>query len=362
MTAATPRTGNGDPAAGGGATRGLPRLCLAGPMVGRTPGYVTTQGEILSDHLASEGYAVISTSTVLNRYFRLADIVQTLIRNRGRFDILLVQTFSGASFVVADVASWIGRRLGCRVLFHLHGGALPAYMARFPRWYRRVFDRADAMVAPSHYLAREIGKHGYRVRVIANSLDLADYTFRVRRSVSPRLFWMRSFHPLYNPGLAIRVLARLRRDGIDATLVMAGGDKGERPATEELARTLGVSASVRFAGFLSMAGKAKEGDAADIFINTNDVDNMPVAVVEACAMGLPVVSTAVGGIPDLLADGETGLLVPAGDEERMAGAVRRLLGEPALAERLSSAGRWLAERSSWQEVRKEWDTLLAELR
>ncbi|HTO93138.1 MAG TPA: glycosyltransferase, partial [Bacteroidota bacterium] len=221
-----------------------PRLCLAGPMVGRTPGFVTTQGEILSDHLAAEGYQVISTSTVLNRYLRLVDIARTLIASRGRVDILLVQTFSGASFVVADISSWIGRRLGWKVLFHLHGGALPLYMARFPRWYRRVFDRADAMVAPSHYLAREIGKHGYRVRVIANSLDLSDYEYRLRENVGPRLFWMRSFHTLYNPQLAVSVLARLRRDGIDATLVMAGGDKGERPATEELARTLGVSAHV----------------------------------------------------------------------------------------------------------------------
>ncbi len=338
-----------------------PRLCIAGPMVGRVPGSVTTQGEILADHFAAEGYEVISTSTVPNRFLRLADIAWTLLRSRHRIDIVMVQTFSGRSFVVADVASWLGRRLGFKVLFHLHGGALPEFMKRFPHWCRRVFNRADAMVAPSGFLAREVGNRGYRARIIPNSLNLADYEYRPRSSLRPNLFWMRSFHPIYNPALAVRVLSRLRSDGLDATLVMAGGDKGIRGETEELAQSLGVSGAVRFVGFLDMKDKAREGNAADIFINTNNVDNMPVAVVEACAMGLPVVSTAVGGIPDLLVDGETGLLVPVNDEARMAEAVERLMREPALAARLSANGRRLAGQSSWVEVKKQWENTMAEL-
>jgi glycosyltransferase involved in cell wall biosynthesis len=81
-------------------------------------------------------------------------------------------------------------------------------------------------------------------------------------------------------------------------------------------------------------------------------------VLEAAAFGLPVVSTDVGGIPSLLRDGEEALLVPEGDAEAMAGAVRRLLEEPGLAGRLSAAGREVAERSSWERVRPLWEELL----
>jgi glycosyltransferase involved in cell wall biosynthesis len=146
----------------------------------------------------------------------------------------------------------------------------------------------------------------------------------------------------------------------DATLVMAGQDKGMRAAMAELARSLGVLDSVEFPGFLNMEGKFREGNAADIFISTSTTDNMPVAIVEACAMGIPVVTTRVGGTPDLLTEGETGLFVGSDDDEAMCGAILRLLNDSKLAARLSRNGRELAMRSSWPEVKKQWEQVFAE--
>jgi glycosyltransferase involved in cell wall biosynthesis len=78
-------------------------------------------------------------------------------------------------------------------------------------------------------------------------------------------------------------------------------------------------------------------------------------------MGLPVVSTSVGGIPDLLKHEETGLLVPDNDDQAMVDAIQRLLVEPQLAERLSANGRKLAERSSWKRVRPQLENLFMEV-
>ena len=130
---------------------------------------------------------------------------------------------------------------------------------------------------------------------------------------------------------------------------------------QRLALRLGLNNAVRFPGYLAMAAKVQEGESADIFLNTNHVDNMPVSIIEACAMGLPVVATNVGGIADLLTDNETGLLVPDDDDEAMAAAVLRLLGDPDLASRLSANGRQLAERFSWEQVRPQWEQLFAEI-
>jgi glycosyltransferase involved in cell wall biosynthesis len=327
-------------------------------MVGHNPGYVTTQGMILAEHFASRtGYKVLITSRVTNRYLRLLDKVATLVRQRRSIDIQCLEMYGGPSFVVEDIATWVGKRLGQRIVMVLHGGALPEFIARYPRWSKRVFARADRLVAPSKFLARAVEPYGFQASVIPNIVDVSTYPFRHRCELSPRLFWMRSFHPIWNPEMAVRVLAGLLEQVPSATLVMAGQDKGMQEQIKRLAQRLGIDAHIRFPGFLDMEAKLREGSAADIFINTNHIDNMPVAVIEACAMGLPVVSTAVGGIPDLLTDGETGLLVPDDDVRTMVQAVVRLLNDPELAGRLSTNGRKLAEESSWERVRPQWEEL-----
>jgi glycosyltransferase involved in cell wall biosynthesis len=203
--------------------------------------------------------------------------------------------------------------------------------------------------------------HGLRATVIPNVIDIEAYPYHQRSELRPHLLWMRTFHPIYNPEMAVRVLARLQRVIPEATLVMAGQEKGQQAAVQRLACELGVGDTIRFPGFLGMDDKFRAGTAADIFLNTNRVDNMPVSVIEACAMGLPVVATSVGGVPDLLTDGETGLLVPDDDDAMMAARVIELLRNPVLASRLSANGRQLAERSSWNSVKGQWEQLLCNL-
>jgi glycosyltransferase involved in cell wall biosynthesis len=330
-------------------------------MVGRHAGYVPTQGLILADRFAEFHASVISTSPVTNRYLRLADMVRTLVRRRRDVDVQCLEVYSGKSFVVEDIASRLAQRFGHRIVMWLHGGGMPEFMARFPDWMRRVLSRADVLVTPSRYLARSVQALGFEARVIPNALDVSEYPYRHRHRLRPRLFWMRTFHPVWNPSMAIRVLARLRRTVPDATLVMAGQDLGSLDETRGLARSLGVAEAVRFPGFLDLGGKVKEGDWADLFINTNHVDNTPVAVAEACALGLPVVTTNIGGIPDLLRHGENGLLVADDDDDAMAAAVRRLLEDSRLAARISANNRALAESFSWDRVRPEWERLFREV-
>jgi glycosyltransferase involved in cell wall biosynthesis len=334
-----------------------PRLCFIGPLVGKNPGHVTTQGEILSSHFAKAGYQVVTASSAANRYARLADIVRTLVRNKHNIDIQIVHIYGGRSFVVEDVASQLGSRYGFGIIMMLHGGALPTFINRFPGWARRVFSRAHVISAPSEYLARAMTNLGFECRITPNVIDTDLYPYRLRQKVAPNLFWMRSFHPVWNPFMAVKVLAELRTVLPHATLVMAGQDKGMLGETRQLAAQLKVEDAIRFAGFLDPPGKWREGDAADIFISTNHIDNMPIAVVEACAMGLPVVTTNVGGIPDLLKNEETGLLVEDNDVTGMVNAICRLVLDQELAGKLSAKGRELAQKSSWNRVRLLWENM-----
>ncbi len=334
----------------------MQRLLVVGPMVGANPGRVTTQGEVLADLLADSGYDVLTVSGASNRYVRLVDIVATTLRRGRSGSVMLLQTYGGPSFVVEDAASMLARLLGCHLVMHLHGGAMPEFFRRFPRWSRRVLKRAHVIVAPSEFLAQAVVPYGQCARVIPNVLRCENYPFQLRSRVAPRLIWMRSYHPIYNPLMALRVLQRVRVERPDATLVMGGQDNGMMSEVRAEAERMGLGAAVRVLGFMDHDSKLREmgRGAADIFLNTNHIDNTPVAVIEAAAMGLPVVATRVGGLPFLVRNEETALLVDDNDDEAMAGAVLRLVAQPELAERLSVNGRRLAESSSWSRVHDAW--------
>lgn len=340
----------------------MPRLAFLGPALGRHPGWVTTQGEVLAGLFASQGHPVVVSSGHRHPVARAVHHAATLVRHRRDVDVAVVSVFSGRAFALAEEALLLSRALGIPRVAWLHGGNLPDWSVNRERRVRRVLGAADAVVAPSGYLARWARAHGADVRVIPNVLDLEGYHFRARPSLRPRLLWMRTFQELYAPDVAVRVLAGLRSHGVDARLTMAGQDKGSLGATRDLAERLGVAGWIDFPGFVSGAAKARLLDDHDIFLNTNLVDNAPVTVLEAAASGLVVVSTAVGGMPDLLPDGLAASLVPPADPDAMVDAVQRLLADPTTAASLADAARSVAVRSAWPSVRQEWLDLTAEVR
>lgn len=331
-------------------------------MLGRHPGWVVSQGEVLADRFAGEGYPVLLTSGRVQPLLRLADMLASLVRWRRRIGVVVVMVFSRRGFVVADAVSWLARRLGLPQVLALHGGLLPSFAEGHRRWVRRVFDRGDAIVSPSGYLAEFFRGWGYAVRVIPNVFPLEDYPYRAPGGLRPlRLLWMRTFHPLYHPQLALEVLAEVRRVDPEATLTMAGQDKGLLAATREQAARMGLSAAVRFPGFLDLPAKKRELPAHDVWLNTNRTDNTPVSLLEAAACGLPIVATEVAGIPYLLQHEQSALLVPDGDASAMAAAVLRLVREPELARRLSAEGRKVAEGCAWPRVLQGWQQVFAEV-
>jgi glycosyltransferase involved in cell wall biosynthesis len=339
----------------------LPGLFVVGPLGNRGRDRATTQGDLIAERFARDGYQVISASGSPGPLARFGDVLRTFARCRSWADTLLVQTYSGRAFLLAAAAVALGRLLGQRVVLHVHGGGVPHLIGRFPRMVGAVMGAADAIVVPSTYLASAIAGWGHAVRVIPNSIDADLYPYHERASVGPRLFWMRTFHDIYNPFMALRVLGGVRARYPDATLIMAGGDKGiERGVQREAAR-LGLERAVRFPGFLDLEGKLREAERSDIFINTSRIDNTPVAIIEAAALGLPVVTTSVGGIPHLLEHERTGLLVPDGDDQAMIDGIVSLIERTDLARSLSIAGRALAQEFSWEAVRYKWEEFFLSL-
>jgi glycosyltransferase involved in cell wall biosynthesis len=322
--------------------------------VGQPPG----QDELLSELLAAEGVRVRLSSSVRRPALRTLDQAIALLRWRD-LDALVVATYSGPSFFVAELGTHLARWRRRPVLLFLHGGNLPEWAERHPKRIARTFGRADRLLAPSDYLADAFRALGHEVATVPNVVRLERYEHRRRTPARPAVLWMRTLQELYDPLLAIAAFARVHADHPGATLTMAGADRGMLEPARALAEELGVGDAVTFPGYLDAAGKARAFADHDVFLNTNKIDNMPVSVIEAGACGLIPIATAVGGIPALLRDGEDSLLVPSGDIDAMATALARVLDDADLAARLSDGARRTAERSGWPSVRARW---AAELR
>ncbi len=335
-----------------------PRVLLVGNFLSR---HVSTRtvGEELADRLTAAGWSVAATSGMLPRLARLFDMQRT-IWGRGPFAVAQVDVYSGAAFLWAEAACQSLRWRRTPYILTLHGGKLPEFAARWPRRVRWLLRGARVVTTPSPYLLEQMAAYRQDLRMLPNPLDLKAYSFTPRHQLKPRLIWLRAFHRIYNPELAPRVLARLIAAYPEATLTMIGPDKGDSSleSTRDLVRELGLADRVTFTGGIAKSRVPTYLADADIFLNTADADNAPVSVTEAMACGLCVVSTDVGGLRDLLTDGEDALLVGRDDPAAMASAVERLLNDPELARQLSSRGRQHTETRDWSRVLPRWQQLL----
>jgi glycosyltransferase involved in cell wall biosynthesis len=142
---------------------------------------------------------------------------------------------------------------------------------------------------------------------------------------------------------------------------MIGPDKGDGALAETraAAEAAGVSDRVTILGGVSKRDVPRMLAGGEIFLNTTDVDNTPVSVLEAMACGLCVVTTDAGGIPDLASDGENALVVPRGNPRAMANAVLRAVEDARLSARISRGGRAKAEECDFPRVLDAWRGLLA---
>ena len=322
-------------------------------------GYTPTNIETLGPQLG-QFYNVVAVSSKKNKILRLLDICQTVWKYRKKAKLLLIDTYSTSAFKFAQAAGYFACKFGIPYIPILHGGDLPKKLKTATPTELRFFEKAHTLVAPSPFLRHQFSEFGFKkVLFIPNNIDLAQYPFKKRETIAPKLLWVRSFHKIYNANMAIEVLHQLLQTHPNACLCMVGPDKdGSLQTAQQLAQTLGVAQQVRFTGKMSRQEWHAVAKEYDIVINTTTVDNTPISVVEAMALGLPVISTNVGGIPYLLTHQKNALLVPSANVQAMVQQVERLVAEPGLAMQLTVEAREMVKSFDWETVQHTWKSLI----
>jgi N-acetyl-alpha-D-glucosaminyl L-malate synthase BshA len=221
---------------------------------------------------------------------------------------------------------------------------------------------SDALVVPSEFLRQQAHvalslPTEVAIDVIPNFVDADHFRPAPRRPEvrlhrlglapdAPLLVHVSNFRPLKRVDDAVRVLAAVRRR-LPAAALACVGDGPERPRAEALARELGVADAVRFLGV--QVDVLEVLQQADVFLLPSESEGFGLAALEALACAVPVVGARVGGLPEVVADGVTGLLAAAGDVEAMAAAVLRLLEDEALRRGMAAAARASVE-AKWRRA------------
>jgi glycosyltransferase involved in cell wall biosynthesis len=281
--------------------------------------------------------------------------VPSLIRLEA-VDVVHVFSASYWSFLLAPMpAMAIGRALNKRVVLHYHSGEADDHLARWGKLVHPFLRLADVIAVPSEYLRRVFATHGYTAEVVPNIVDLSRFVYRERQPLRPRVLSTRNLEAYYRIDLAIEAFARFKAIEPAATLTIAGYGS-EEPRLRRLAAEIGGGA-IQFVGKVDPDAVPALLDDHDIFVNASTLDNQPVSILEACAAGIPIVSSSAGDIPAMVRDGESAWLAPTGDANALADGIAAVWRDHDAARARARRAHVEVANYSWPAVRARWEQI-----
>lgn len=286
--------------------------------------------------------------------------ILSLIFQVYRYDVVHVFSASYFSFVLAPTpAILIGKLYRRRVLLNYHSGEAEDHFKRWRRTAIPTIRLADIVVVPSKYLVRVFEQFGLTAVAIFNLIETSKLRFRDRVPLRPYFLCNRNLEIHYGVDRVLRAFAIIQKQIPEATLIVVG-DGTQRRTLEALARDEGLQ-NISFQGQVDPAVIADIYDAADIYLNGSEIDNQPLSLLEAFACGLPIVTTNAGGIPDIVEDRRTGMVVARGDYHQMAERALILLNNPETTKQMIERARQECVKYSWDAVRDAWLNVYQEL-
>lgn len=294
--------------------------------------------------------------------FMLASTMVTLLNlRRWRPDVILA--FFG---IPSGLAAWAAKRLaGVPYLVSLRGGDVPGFRPYDFALYHRLAAPLIRMIwrGAEHVIANSEGLKalaeafypGFPIEVIPNGVDLAKYRPSHRTWSPPRLLLVGRLVHQKGVDLLLDALAGLKEHIWYLTLV---GDGPQRPHLEAQVARLALQERVDFSHWLEGEALVRAYQQANLFVFPSRHEGMPNVVLEAMSAGLPVVASRIAGNEELVVDGETGLLVPPEDVDALRRALKTLLLDADLRQRMGTAGRArVEEKFSWRRSAQSYLTL-----
>jgi len=321
-------------------------------------GYTPTAMEDLVPKL-SNNFLVKAISSKKNPIIRFFHMNYVYFVNISKLNLVIIDVFSSNAFFYALFFSVLSKIFCIPYLNVIRGGDMEKRINMSPGITNYLFRNSEINIAPSKFFFEMLINKGFQSVCIPNFIDLHKYKYIIRQSIKPKLLWVRSFHEVYNPKMAIRVLDSLLKEYDNAILTMVGPDKdGSKGKCLRLANKFGINKNLQIMGKLNKSQWHKLSENYDIFINTTHIDNTPISVIEAMALGLPIVSTNVGGISYLLKNKKNALLVDDNDVTDMVNKIKFLINNEKQSKLLSHNAYLTAKDFSWEKIGPQWEKII----
>lgn len=325
----------------------LPRVAQVGTTMGGGVASVIglTMAVVPASIVDAQSHVVThDNGTKTGKVFAFARGVAVLLRDLAfhRHDLYHVHFSTGAStfrkIALVQIIRWFGRP----VIGHAHGGKYEAFYAGLPAIgkaaVRRFIRQLDTLIVLSPQWADYFGRivPAARIVIVPNAVRLPVET--ARDSALPlRVIALGQLGVAKGTQVLLDAMAILRATRSAVHLDFVGD--GDVTKFQSSAETLGVDGNVTFHGW--QRGEALDSliGAASVFALPSFAEGLPMSMLECMARGMPVIVTAVGGIPSVVSDNVNGLIVPVGDAAALANAITRLADDTAERQRLGQAGR-----------------------
>ena len=320
----------------------------------------TPTGIDIFEPLLKEDYDLKCVSDKKNKIARMIDFMASIIMNRNNCDLILIDTYSTLNFYYAIFSSLLARLYKIPYILILRGGNLEYRLKSSSVFSHLLFSNAFSLIAPSQFLKDRFKKYGYNVKVLPTPINDKFFMIKPQQINKPRLLWVRKFHTIYNPEMAVKVLKMLKDENYDAKLTMIGPDiDGSKIGCEKLALHFGIIDSIEFTGLIKKEDLLSYYTVNNIFLNTTNVDNTPLSVLEAMASSLVNVSTEVGGIKYLLNE-KNAYLVNVNDSQGMFKKIIEILKNQESALDKVSKAKSDAYDYKWDNLKEQWFEIINE--
>lgn len=224
---------------------------------------------------------------------------------------------------------FIAKLFGKKTILNYHTGEAETHLQNWRLTAKPTMKMFDRIVVPSAFLVAVFARFGLPSEAIFNFVENEKFKFRHRNPLQPIFLANRNFEAHYQVADVLRAFQLIQQKIPAAELIVAGYGSQEE-ALKNLAGELKLK-NIEFVGRIEQDKMPEIYDRADVYLNSSIVDNMPLSIIEAFACGLPVVSTDAGGIPYIIENGETGLLVKTNDYQALAAQAIRLFEDKSLA-------------------------------